>query len=377
MSDSENKKKPCRPAPQPRAAATKPGRPSSSPLTQPTVAKPCRPASLPTAAVAKPRRPSAPAPVQTTGRPPNRPSAEPVRAYPSRMERPYEAARAQPRAVVRRPYASTPPKPRVGTSVGSFGALAAVVFPTFEERAEESGCVRVAASPAKDGDVPIACITALYKEPRYFSGAKVTFASGPRPTNAQIQAFRNQGYSYSRSLEKLGDVSGHRTVAYCDSDGTLLIEEVQAEVPINWFMSSETPAWKARAVPTEQIGQGSVHADADRAEESFKAIFDGPSAELVTKLHAARWPKYFVDQRGTEATAAFLADELWDAIAVEEFRKADRRLEYAFAIGETRFARLWNLALSVGANAAKPRPTTAEDAIVVPAALVSDVSPTS
>jgi len=346
MSDSNDKKKPCRPASQPRVAATKPCRPASSPPPAAT-GKPCRPASTPTAAVAKPCRPSAPATVSTTARAPNRPVSEPVRTPPSRVERLVDPTRtqAQPRSAAPRPYASTP-KPRGGTSLGSFGALAKVVVPSNGERdaARRAECERKydsATSYRVTG-----CTHAPYEE-TVERDAMVPLR--PRETTArtalETSELRAKGYRYSRETAKLGDLSGHRTVAFCDQHGNVAHAEIRSDVSVHWFMSPDIPAWKSRAVPTERIGQAATRAVSDCGRENFEAIFEGPSLALVTRLYYRRWAWFYHEHKDSGASVESMASQLWDAIVEDEFRKADLCLEYAFAIGEARFARLWNLAL--------------------------------
>jgi hypothetical protein len=268
----------------------------------------------------------------------------------------------------------------VETSVGSYEALRKITFPTFEEYLSESRRVRAVAMPQKANQSAIACIAAANEEPVFFSGVEISFILGPGPTHAQIRAFCAQGYRYSRETAKLGDLNGRRAVAFCVANGDVEYGEIQPEVPVHWFMSPDIPAWKSRAVPTERIGQATSPVATDLGEETFKAIFDGPTVETVTALRDRRWWKLCLKSGTAEDARALYYrkstdgdpryEQLWDEIVAEEYQRADRRLEVAFIIGAARFVRLWSLALaacSLPAQSSQPDVEDAIDVLIAPA----------
>ncbi len=310
------------------------------------IAAPVRPALLPKQSLARmPVRPASAQPVHL--------SAGPIML---RQGRRTDSAPARPRAAAPMTYASTPPKPRGEMSFGSFGALASAVIPTNRER---EAAWRARCEQRYDSDRAFrvtSVIHALYEEPiERDAMVPLTARVLTARTSLETQALREQGYRHSRETAKLGDLSGRRAIAHWEN-GAYAETVIQQDVPVHWFMSPDIPAWKSRAVPTERIGQATTRVVSDRGEELFKAIFDGPTFELVVRLCSKRWQRYCNQHHGTEESAQALYDQLFDETVADEFRKADLRIEYAFSIGEARFARLWNHVV----EACRPKPPAAE-----------------
>ena len=337
MGDS-NDKMPRRPALAPSANQTAVARRPFMPTVAAPVAKPRRPmmASDPPA----PRRPT----MEPEARERHASRPIPTSALVARHEPPIRSdSTSRPRVRKDRVVASSHRGTRVGS--GSFDCLRGMNVLSYEDRALQTGYVRVSAGK-EDGFVT-GIIDFAHEGRRLLYGTVSSFVPGPRPTNAEIQKIRKErGFRYARETVDLGDPHGRRIVAHCESAGHLGSSEIQASVPVITFMSPEIPAWRSHAPATVDPGpMGRMLPGEGR--EVLETIFSGPTGDLVEALLRKRRPAYSALHGVTDETADAFWGCLRDEIVIEEWEKTLQRIRIAYAMGEPTFARLWNLAISL------------------------------